>query len=270
MVKVGGFLAVTMVTVTGWAALAAPPPGAAPTVATPQASAARGDRTSASAEALTRGNTMEALSRADEAIRADAKNAWAHYNRAAALAAMNRIDDAVAAYDEATAKFGNDKRGRSLALWGKGHVLYRVGRCNEASQAFSEYAKILGSSDPQSTALASERASNCRPTEGRATETAARTAAPAPASTPATATKRERATATEPSLAPKPEGESKSALPSLTTPTEPAPAPAAANTAVAPKSVSPAVDGAKADPAAVPAPKVEPESKSGLPSLTKP
>jgi tetratricopeptide (TPR) repeat protein len=122
---------------------------------------------SAAAEALSRGDTLEALTRADEAVRADPKSAWAHYNRAAALAAMKRIDEAVAAYDEAAAKFAaGDKRGKSLALWGKAHALYRVGRCSEASQAFGEYAKVIGSSDPQSTALASERATTCHPAAG--------------------------------------------------------------------------------------------------------
>jgi len=105
----------------------------------------------------------EALTRADEALRADPKNAWAHYNRAAALAALNRVDEALTAYDTAASSFANDKRGRSLALWGKAHLLYRTGRCQEAGQALAAYTKFVGSSDPQATELANHRATTCRP-----------------------------------------------------------------------------------------------------------
>jgi tetratricopeptide (TPR) repeat protein len=137
----------------------------------------------AAAEALTRGESMEALTRADEALRADPKNAWAHYNRAAALAALNRVDEALTAYDTAAARFAaSDKRGRSLALWGKSHLLYRTGRCQEASQAFTEYSKFVGSSDPQATQLAAHRASTCRP--GAASESPAETASVTPPPAP--------------------------------------------------------------------------------------
>jgi predicted Zn-dependent protease len=130
------------------------------------------------AEALTRGESLEALTRADEALRADPKNAWAHYNRAAALAGLNRVDEALSAYDSAASSFAaTDKRGRSLALWGKAHLLYRTGRCEQASQAFADYSKFVGSSDPQAAELASHRASTCRP--GGGTEGAAVAASPA-------------------------------------------------------------------------------------------
>jgi tetratricopeptide (TPR) repeat protein len=186
---VAGALWMAMVGGTAWAA---PGQTGQPTAARP---AVRVSSTSAAAEALTRGDTLEALTRADEAVRADPKSGWAHYNRAAALAALGRIDEAVAAYDEAAGKFSaGEVRGRSLALWGKAHVLYRVGRCNEASQAFGAYTKVIGSSDPQSTALASERASSCHP--------AGNEAAAATATSPAT----------------KAEPESKSGLPSLAKP----------------------------------------------------
>jgi hypothetical protein len=141
----------------GTAAWAAPP---TPQPARPPAQLS----VTAAAEALTRGESLEALTRADEALRADPANAWAHYNRAAALAGLNRVDEALAAYDTAAGKFAaTDKRGHSLALWGKAHLLYRTGRCKEASQAFSDYTKFVGSSDPQAIELASHRASTCRP-----------------------------------------------------------------------------------------------------------
>src|SRR5438045_3837037 len=102
---------VVVVVSMGTAAWAAPPQAARP--------AAHVSSVTAAAEALTRGETLEALTRADEALRADPQNAWAHYNRAAALAGLNRVDEAVAAYDTAASKFAaSDKRGHSLALWG--------------------------------------------------------------------------------------------------------------------------------------------------------
>jgi tetratricopeptide (TPR) repeat protein len=182
------------------AAYAAPPQAGAKPVA-------KTSSVTAAAEALSRGETLEALTRSDEALRADPKNAWAHYNRAAALAGLNRIDEAVAAYDQAVGAFGaKDIRGRSLAMWGKAHVLYRTGRCAEASQAFGEYTKLVGASDPQGTELASHRASTCRSSGAAETATAA-----------ATPAKDEEAKSALPSIA-KPEGDSKSAMPSLAKP----------------------------------------------------
>lgn len=161
------------------AALAAPPQ---PTKAT-MIPASPMDRASKAAEALSRGENLEALARADEALRADPKSAWAHYNRAAALAGLKRVEEAVAAYDQAATHFAAaDVRGKSLSLWGKAHLLYRVGRCTEAGSAFGEYTKVVGSTDPQGTALASERSNSCHPAPGAdnaVAPVAAKPAAPA-------------------------------------------------------------------------------------------
>jgi Tfp pilus assembly protein PilF len=166
------------------------------------AQAAGMDRASRAAEALSRGDNMEALSRADEAVRINPKSGWAHYNRAAALAGLNRIDEALQAYDQASATFAaNDTRGRSLALWGKAHVLYRVGRCTEASQAFGDYTKLVGGSDPQAVTMASDRASSCRPSKDQ------------PATASATANRATTATPVKPTS-----DEDRSGLPSLARP----------------------------------------------------
>jgi Tfp pilus assembly protein PilF len=168
---------------------------------------ARASSVTAAAEALTRGETLEALTKADEALRADPKNAWAHYNRAAALAGLNRIDEAVAAYDQAVGTFAaSDKRGRSLALWGKAHVLYRTGKCAQAGEAFAAYTKFVGSSDPQATELASHRSTTCH--------TAGEVASPATAPAKSSDVE-ETAIASTPT---KPQAEAKSALPSLAKP----------------------------------------------------
>jgi Tfp pilus assembly protein PilF len=169
----------------------------------------------AAAEALTRGESLEALTRADEALRADPKNAWAHYNRAAALAGLNRVDEAVTAYDSAATAFAtSDKRGRSLALWGKAHLLYRTGRCEQASQAFAEYSKFVGSSDPQAAELANHRASTCRP--GAANEGPAMAAtAPSKAETTAAVTPAKPSPKDEPEIPMPQPAKPASTMPSL-------------------------------------------------------
>jgi len=192
-------VAVVMVASVGVAYAAPPQTGVKPV--------AKASSVTAAAEALSRGETLEALTRADEALRADPKNAWAHYNRAAALAGLNRIEEAVAAYDQAAGAFAaSDKRGKSLALWGKAHALYRSGRCEQASTAFADYTMAVGASDPQSVELASHRATTCRKAGAEADATAM----------PAPSTKAEATTvAATPSKA---ETEAKSALPSLAKP----------------------------------------------------
>jgi hypothetical protein len=172
MRKLGGLVLVMVAGV----AQAAP----SPTEATRPAQAASMDRASRAAEALSRGDNMEALARADEAVRIDPRSGWAHYNRAAALAGLDRIDEAVQAYDQASATFAaGDTRGRSLALWGKAHVLYRVGRCAEATQAFGDYAKLVGGSDPQAATMAHERTTSCKPAKDQPAATATTTNTPA-------------------------------------------------------------------------------------------
>jgi tetratricopeptide (TPR) repeat protein len=179
---------------------------------------ARASSLTASGEALSKGDTLEALTRADEALRADPKNAWAHYNRAAALAGLNRIDEAVAAYDQAAGAFAaSDKRGKSLALWGKAHVLYRTGKCAQATEAFAEYTKFVGSSDPQATELASHRSTTCHQAGSEAEATAMPSTKADATTVAASPAKGEGAKSALPSIA-KPEGEGKSAMPSLSKP----------------------------------------------------
>jgi tetratricopeptide (TPR) repeat protein len=113
------------------------------------------------AEALGRGDPVAALARADEALLAEPDNPWAHYNRAAALAELRKVSRAVAAFDEAARRFGDDSWGKSVAIWGKAHLFYRVGRCKEASAAFADYAKTVEPVDPAAAELAHQRAASC-------------------------------------------------------------------------------------------------------------
>jgi tetratricopeptide (TPR) repeat protein len=117
---------------------------------------------SQAAEALGRGDPIAALARADEALLAEPQNPWAHYNRAAALAELRKVKKAVAAYDEAARRFGDqDRWGKSVAMWGKAHLFYRMGRCEEAGAAFADYAKTVQTVDPQAASLARGRAASC-------------------------------------------------------------------------------------------------------------
>jgi tetratricopeptide (TPR) repeat protein len=133
---------------------------AAPPVATQGAAAS--SRASLAAEALSRGDAVAALARADEAVIQDPRNAWAHYNRAAALAELRKVDEAVKAYDLAAERFGDgDRWGKSVAIWGKAHLLYRAGRCPDAAAVFAQYARTVEAVDPPSAALARSRSASC-------------------------------------------------------------------------------------------------------------
>lgn len=128
------------------------------------------DRTSRAGEALTRGAPNQALEFADEAIKADGRNAWAHYDRGSALAELRKVDDAVASFRDAERLFaGADGWGHSVAVWGRAHVLYQAGRCAEAREAFQDYVRTFQSLDPDGAALAQRRAESCKAPDPSAT-----------------------------------------------------------------------------------------------------
>ena len=119
---------------------------------------------SRSAEALIGGHPEDALRLANQAVAADGRNPWAHYDRATALADLGRVDEAVSEFQAAEQRFSqNDPWGRSVALYGRADLLARVGRCNEAAPVFREYAAFVESSDPQAAAMARDHARACHP-----------------------------------------------------------------------------------------------------------
>jgi tetratricopeptide (TPR) repeat protein len=137
---------------------------AAPTHAVDPGSPRSTGLSSQSAEALVAGKPVVALQMADQAIAADPQNPWAHYDRAAALSDLGRVDEAVAQYEVAQRSFSTqDAWGKSIAMYGKANALSRVGRCAEAQPAFEAYATFVEKADPGAAGLARRYAADCRP-----------------------------------------------------------------------------------------------------------
>jgi tetratricopeptide (TPR) repeat protein len=119
---------------------------------------------SQAAEDLVRGRAGDALQVANDAINADPRNPWGHYNKASALASLGRVDDAVAEFRVAQNAFGTgDAWGKSVAIYGRANALAQAGRCNEAQPAFEEYAAFVEPTDARSAALARGTARACVP-----------------------------------------------------------------------------------------------------------
>ncbi len=116
----------------------------------------------AAAADVTVGKYVEALARADNAVRLAPTNPWALYNRAAALHHLGRAEAAAAAYRSAEARFGDDRWGRSLAIYGRARVLDDVGQCDEAKRAYEQFAALVGSTDPEGAKMALEYGAQCR------------------------------------------------------------------------------------------------------------
>jgi tetratricopeptide (TPR) repeat protein len=200
-ISVAGLAGMAILGVSGLAAGQAP--GAAPrklaplTYGPPPAQASAKETTEA-ARALMAGKPEEAIKHADQALAAQPKSAWAHYQKASALAALGKWEAAVSEYDEAMRTFARgDDWGRSVALWGRGEVLRDSGHCDEAKTTFNEYVSLVASRDKKAADLANEQSAACKaPAERKAEAVAANQAAPEPVA-PA---KEEEATAAKPVL----------------------------------------------------------------------
>jgi tetratricopeptide (TPR) repeat protein len=109
------------------------------------------------------GASERALALADRAVMVSPASPWAHYDRAVALQALGRMDDAVEELRQAERYFGDaDARGRSLAIYGRARALTGAGRCAEAHVAYQEYADLVRVADPRAAEMALAYASNCR------------------------------------------------------------------------------------------------------------
>jgi tetratricopeptide (TPR) repeat protein len=114
------------------------------------------------AEDVTLGKYTDALARADNAVRLAPNNPWALYNRAAALHHLGRAEDAIAQYQSAEVQFGEDRWGRSLAIYGRARVLDDVGKCDEAKRAYEQFAALVRSTDAPAAEMALNYAGQCR------------------------------------------------------------------------------------------------------------
>jgi hypothetical protein len=138
---------------------------------------------SLSAAAEIHGNPQASLALADQALIADDHNAWAYYDRGAALARMGQTDRAVEAFSAAERRFSpKDPWARSIAIYGRAHALDQAKRCPEAKAAFEEYATFVQGADPAAAAMARVYANECG--VGPASFPVPAPAASAPASAP--------------------------------------------------------------------------------------
>ena len=98
----------------------------------------------ASSAALRRGDYQRVLTLTEQGLAARPNDAWLLYDRGAALASLNRLDEAVIALERAEATFSADEPwGRALASYRRGLALARLGRCADANVAIAHYATIM-------------------------------------------------------------------------------------------------------------------------------
>jgi tetratricopeptide (TPR) repeat protein len=103
-----------------------------------------------------------ALLRADRALAAAPDNAWGHYQRAIALQRLRHTDEAVTAYREAEARFGDARWAKSIAIYGRARTLDEAGRCHDARAAYDDFATLVESTDPNAAEMARSYAQLCR------------------------------------------------------------------------------------------------------------
>jgi tetratricopeptide (TPR) repeat protein len=133
--------------------------------------------TTEAARALMAGKPEEAIKHADQALAAQPKSAWAHYQKASALAALGKWEASIGEYDEAMRTFARgDDWGRSVALWGRGEVLRETGHCDEAKTTFNEYVSLVASRDKKAAEMANLQAAACTPPGQRTVEAVAQKA----------------------------------------------------------------------------------------------
>jgi hypothetical protein len=174
MKRVGGFgrswiFGVTMgaaLAMTGGAAAAGEPAGASTRKLQPLTSGPAPDRasklTTEAARLLMAGKPQEALEQADRAIAASPKSAWAHYQRAVALATLRRWNDAIAAYNKAEGWFTRgDDWGRSVAIWGRAEAQREAGYCEDAKTSFNQYIALVAARDRTGADQAFQQATAC-------------------------------------------------------------------------------------------------------------
>lgn len=120
----------------------------------------------AAAEDQATGDYANALALADDSIRLNPSDGWAHYMRGDALASLHRFDEAVVSFKQAQRLFPADKQKEaSIAIWGEANALKEAGRCDEASPVYLRYAAFVAPSDPNGASMAEEYAKEkaCEP-----------------------------------------------------------------------------------------------------------
>jgi tetratricopeptide (TPR) repeat protein len=116
----------------------------------------------ASSAALQRGDYQRVLTLTEQGLAQVPNDAWLLYDRGAALASLNRLDEAVAVLQRAQATFKADEPwGRALASYRRGLALARLGRCGEANLAIAQYASLMRQMNHEVAADAQSSVAQC-------------------------------------------------------------------------------------------------------------
>lgn len=116
--------------------------------------------------AFLRGNHRQALVLAVRDATWWPDDPWSRYEYAVALGLRGRPDEAALRFAEAETLFSPaETYGRSVAMYGRARALYAGGRCNEAAVVYTEYAELVGSTDPLRAASALSQAVCTAPAE---------------------------------------------------------------------------------------------------------
>jgi len=117
---------------------------------------------SRAASAQIAGDPQAALTLAERAIAADPRDPWAYYDKGSALARLGKVDDALKAFTESESHYAlSDQWGRSIAIYGRAHVLGEAKRCDEARREFATYAALIRERDPKSADMANRYSAEC-------------------------------------------------------------------------------------------------------------
>lgn len=116
----------------------------------------------ASVDAMIRGDYAGALTAADRGLAGHPDDPWLLYDRGVALAGLGHLDDSLATLRRAEQRFSSP-HDRSLAAYRRALTLEFAGRCAEASTEFSHYAALVGGAEPTLAADAMAHLRFCVP-----------------------------------------------------------------------------------------------------------
>jgi tetratricopeptide (TPR) repeat protein len=121
-------------------------------------------RTTEAAEALAARDYARVLALTESTSSAPT-GGWLDYDRASALVALGRTDEAVEAFRRAALRFEDvgDDTGKAASLWGRARALDEAHRCAEARPAYEDYEGFVRLRDPRGAEMAAARAGSCKP-----------------------------------------------------------------------------------------------------------
>jgi hypothetical protein len=90
---------------------------------------------------------------------------WLEYDRAAALAGLGKVGEAVDTFRHAEDHFSQLGRqgrwGQSLSVWGVARAFGNSGRCSEARPEYQRYAALVQATDPRGAQMALAFSKSC-------------------------------------------------------------------------------------------------------------